>query len=65
MGGLIELKGENLELQGNVFTECCKDEAIALLEGRAEYKKKVDQKPALQKTASIEETVEADIENSS
>ena len=44
-------------MQGNVFTECCKDEAIALLEGRAEYKKRVE--PDLQRTTSIEETIEA------
>lgn len=44
-GGLIELRGDTLDLQGNVFTECCKEEAVALLEGRSEYnknKKRVD-----------------------
>jgi len=56
-GGLIELKGESLELQGNVFTECCKDEAIALLEGRAEYKKRSD-KPQLQRTTSMEDAIQ-------
>ncbi len=37
MGGLIELKGDTLNLQGNVFKACNQEEATALLEGRADY----------------------------
>ena len=37
MGGLIELRGDTLNLQGNVFSACCQEEAIALLEGRKVY----------------------------
>lgn len=39
MGGLIELRGDTLNLQGNVFSACCQEEAIALLEGRKVYPK--------------------------
>ena len=35
--GLIELRGGNLALQGNVFKACGQEEAVALLEGRADY----------------------------
>ena len=37
MGGLIELRGDTLNLQGNVFKACGQEEAVALLEGRADY----------------------------
>ena len=37
MGGLIELRGDTLSLQGNVFSACCQEEAIALLEGQKVY----------------------------
>lgn len=37
MGGLIELRGDTLNLQGNVFKACGQEEAVALLEGNAEY----------------------------
>ena len=37
MGGLIELRGDTLNLQGNVFKACGQEEAIALLDGRANY----------------------------
>lgn len=37
MGGLIEIKGDTLNLQGNVFKACSQEEAMALLEGRADY----------------------------
>ena len=37
LGGLIELRGDSLNLQGNVFTACGQEEAIALLEGRKVY----------------------------
>lgn len=36
-GGLIELRGDTLNLQGNVFKACSHTEAMALLEGRADY----------------------------
>jgi len=37
MGGLIELRGDTLNLQGNVFKACGQEEAVALLEGNADY----------------------------
>jgi hypothetical protein len=55
MGGLIMLKGDTLDLQGNVFTECCREEAVAFVEGQTEYKKAPP--TAVAKAASIEEEV--------
>ena len=37
LSGLIELRGGSLNLQGNVFKACGQEEAVALLEGRADY----------------------------
>ena len=35
MGGLIELRGDTLSLQGNIFKACSQEEAVAFIEGRS------------------------------
>ena len=48
MGGLIELRGDTLNLQGNVFKACGQQEAVALLEDRADYVGRNQQEEAVE-----------------
>ncbi len=62
MGGLVSVSGKDLELQGNVFAECCFEEAEAFVEGKASY----DRRPSAAKTmaAEVKKEVNVDVESS-
>ena len=56
MGGLIELRGDSLNLQGNVFSACGQEEAVALLEGRKMYPKSEESSKQTVEVKPVEET---------